>query len=139
MSGDETDDSLADDPRDLRQKGFRSPAAEYIGQKLSLDRKLNKNPPSTFFWRVRGDELRVMGIRDGDLLVVDRSRRPMHGSLAVCIIDRQFRIRRLRRWGDVLVPMPLRRRPEIDPLEPAEVWGVVRAIVRDLEHESRPG
>jgi DNA polymerase V len=127
---------VPEDPRDLRQLGFKSGAAEYIGQVLSLDRRVVRNPPATFFWRVRGDELRRIGLRHGDLLVVDRSMEPRHDCLAVCVIAGEFRVRRLRGWGGILVPVNLRRSTEIDPLEPAEVWGVVKAIVRELDHGS---
>lgn len=120
------------DPRDLRQVGFKSGAAEYIREVLSLDKRLIRNPAATFFWRVKGDELRRIGLRDGDLLVVDRSEEARHDNLAVCVIEGQFRIRRLRGWGGVLVPVPLRNSTHLDPLEPAEVWGVVKAIIREV-------
>src|SRR4051812_48186222 len=115
----------ARDPRDLTQKGFKSNAAEYIGRVLSLDQRVMRNSPSTFFWKVNGDEIRRLGFRDGDLLVVDRSLTPGHGCVAVCIIDDNPCVRRLRRWGDVLVPVPLWRPTQFDPFEKVEVWGVV--------------
>lgn len=134
----ESDKGFPRDPRDLRQRGFRSGAAEWIEGVLSLDQRAIRNPYSTFFWRAKGDESRILGIRDGDLLLVDRAEEPQHGDLAVCVIDREFRIRRIRRWGKVLVPAPLRRSEKVDPLEATEVWGVIVLVIRELKHPSRP-
>ena len=133
----ETEEGFPSDPRDLRQRGFRSGAAEYIGQVLSLDQHLIRNRPSTFFWRVRGDVTRILGLRNGDLLLVDRSLEPRHDDLAVVVVEKRFRIRRLRRWGDTLIPAPLRRSEKIDPFESWEVWGVIRAVIRDFKHGDR--
>lgn len=138
MDDEETCDLRVNDPRDSKQAGFKSAAAEYIGQVLSLDQRFVRNRPATYFWWVRGDESRILGLRDGDLLIVDRSLEPAHGDLVVCVIGGEFRIRRLRRWGQILVPAPLRRSEETDPFEKAEVWGVIRVFARELKHGHRP-
>ncbi len=119
-------------PLDLRQKGFKSGAAEYIGRLLNLDQRLITNRPASFFWRVRGDEARILGLKHGDLLLVDRSLPPRHGRLAVCVINRKFYIRRLRRFGAVLVPARLKTGDASDPFEVPEIWGVIRAVIREF-------
>ena len=136
--GEKREEPFVRDARDLRQRGFRSGAAEYISDHLNLDQRLVKNPFSTFFWQARGDEARIVGIRNGDLLVLDLSEEPQHGDLAVVWMNRGFRIRRLRRWGDQLVPVPLRRFEKLDPFEEIEVWGVILFVVREFRHPRRP-
>jgi DNA polymerase V len=136
MNGENPGD-FPSDPRDLRQLGFKSHATEYIGQSLSLDQRFVTHKPATYYWRVNGDEVRRLGFRDGDLLVVDKSLQPRHGCLAVCVIDGQFRVRRLRRWGDLLIPVPLHRPTEFNPFEQTEVWGVIRAVVREFKEGIR--
>lgn len=130
----QTEEEFPSDPRDVRHQGFRSGAAEYIGETLDLNRRLVRNRPATFFWRVRGDETRILGLKNGDLLLVDRSLPPDHGNLVICIMEKRFRIRRLRRWGDHLISAPLRRSERARNTEPAEVWGVVRAVIREFEY-----
>jgi DNA polymerase V len=134
---DDYEHPFPDDPRDLRQLGFRSGAAEYLSHVLSLDQHIIQNPYATFFWKAKGDEARILGIKDGDLLIVDRSEEPRHDDIVVCIIDRVFRIRRIRRFGDLLIPAPLRRSEKMDPFESCEVWGVIVFVVREFKHPNR--
>jgi DNA polymerase V len=111
------EESFPNDPRDLRQLCFKSGAAEYIHQVLSLDREFVKNPPATYFWRVRGDEYRILGLKNRDLLIVDCSVKPAHGSLAICVIDGYYRIRRLQRWRGEFLPLRLRNPSLTDPFD----------------------
>ena len=56
--------------------GFPSPAEQYVEPPLDLNAYLVKRPAATFFIRVEGDSMIGDGIRDGDVLVVDRSLDP---------------------------------------------------------------
>ncbi|RRJ84005.1 LexA family protein [Aestuariirhabdus litorea] len=67
--------------------GFPSPADDYIDRPLDLNEHLIKHPAATYFARANGDSLNGRGIFDRDLLVVDRSLRPLHGDLVVAAID----------------------------------------------------
>jgi len=55
--------------------GFPSPADDFVEEAIDPARLLIANPPATFLVRVAGDSMRDAGIHDGDILVVDRSRR----------------------------------------------------------------
>lgn len=52
--------------------GFPSAAEGYEDQPLDLY-ELIPNPAATFFFRVKGDDLRHEHLRDGSYLIVDRS------------------------------------------------------------------
>ena len=56
--------------------GFPSPAEQYLEPPLDLNELLVKRPAATYFVRVEGDSMIGAGIRDKDLLVVDRSLTP---------------------------------------------------------------
>ena len=56
--------------------GFPSPATDYVEDDIDLNAHLIKNIPSTFLIRVQGKSMSNIGIRDGDLLVVDKSLNP---------------------------------------------------------------
>jgi DNA polymerase V len=77
------------------EMGFPSPAQDYIEERLSLDSRLISKPAATFFMRAGATYLRD-GIIQGALLIVDRSLRAFDGSLLVCSIDGELRIKRYR-------------------------------------------
>lgn len=117
------------DPRDLEQSGFKSGAAEFIHSVLSLDQRFNPLPPDTHFFRVRGDTLRLLALRHGDLLLVDTALPPLPSDLALCILDGRVTVRRLRRVEGQVVPVPLRG----EVMGEWRVWGVVRSVVREMK------
>lgn len=71
--------------------GFPSPAKDYAEAELSLDELCIKSRTATFFMRAEGNYPRV-GIFADCILVVDRSRRPVDGSIVVADVDGRFRI-----------------------------------------------
>ena len=54
---------------------FGSPACDYVENSLDLNRFLISHPIATYFMKMQGDALKNAGIFNGDILVVDRSRR----------------------------------------------------------------
>ena len=80
--------------------GFPSPAEQYQETPLDLNELLVKRPAATFFVKVQGDSMIGEGIRDGDLLVVDRSLRPASGDVIIACIDGDFTVKTYRRDKD---------------------------------------
>ncbi len=76
--------------------GFPSPAQDFIDIAIDLNKELVRNPSSTFYGRVKGDSMRDMGINDGDLLVIDRSLVAQNGKIAVCCLDGDFIIKKIK-------------------------------------------
>jgi len=81
---------------DSLSAGFPSAAEGYEDEPLNLHDWLVRNPAATFFFRVSGDVLREEHIRDGSLLVVDRSLTPSRGRLVVAEECGQFIVVRFR-------------------------------------------
>jgi DNA polymerase V len=75
--------------------GFPSAAEGYEDQPLDLY-ELIPNPAATFFFRVKGDDLRHEHLRDGSYLIVDRSLIPQRGRLVLVEEDGQFVVRRFQ-------------------------------------------
>ena len=67
--------------------GFPSPAEQYQETPLDLNELLVMRPAATYFVRVEGDSMLGAGIRDGDLLVVDRSLRPADGDVIIASVE----------------------------------------------------
>jgi DNA polymerase V len=115
---------------------------DYEEGRIDLNRELVASPLSTFLMRVRGDAMGPDGIRDGDLVVIDRSLNPCPGCVVVALLEGRFIVRRLG-----LGPGGGRQRPRLEasdgvsppiPLNDgqgggAELWGVVRHAVCLLE------
>lgn len=66
--------------------GFPSPADDYMDRELDLLELLVKHPAATFFCRVTGDSMLGAGIHDGDILIVDRAVKPVHGDVVVAAV-----------------------------------------------------
>jgi DNA polymerase V len=115
--------------------GFPSPAQDFIDLSIDLNKELIKHPSATFFGRVRGSSMKDAGINNGDLLIVDKSMNPTDGKIAVCFIDGEFTVKRLKVEKDCcwLVPEnesyePIRVTAENDFI----VWGIVVYVIKAL-------
>ncbi|HAS1562248.1 S24 family peptidase [Enterobacter asburiae] len=92
--------------------GFPSPAADYVEERISLDKRLIAHPSATYMMIAGTTYLRA-GIMKGAMLIVDSSLTPKDGSLLVCAVDGEFRIMRYR-----AIPHPCLENPENGRREP---------------------
>src|SRR5258707_989953 len=83
--------------------GFPSAAEGYEDEPLNLHAWLVRNPAATFFYRVSGDDLAAEHVRDGSILVVDRSLSPRAGHLVLVEVDGAFAVMRHRTGTPVRV------------------------------------
>ena len=63
---------------------------------IDLNKELVPHPSSTFYGRVKGDSMKEEEIEDGDILVIDKSLELMNDDLAVCFVDGEFTLKRVR-------------------------------------------
>lgn len=115
--------------------GFPSPADDHLEPPLDLNRSLIRNPASTFFARVDGDSMKDDCIDDGDLLVVDKSVEPYDGCVAVCFLEGEFTLKRVRLGGDKITLMPANKRYkpiEVNRDDDFAIWGVVTYTIRKV-------
>lgn len=115
--------------------GFPSPADDFIDKSLDLNEHLIKHPAATFFVEVQGDSMINAGIHPGALLVVDRSRIPMSGSIVLAVLNGEFTVKRLKKEkGQVMLcPENPKYKPvTILPDQDFEVWGVVAHVIRSF-------
>ncbi|WP_095508935.1 LexA family protein [Rubrivirga marina] len=112
--------------------GFPSPADDYAEGELDLRDLLGASSPSVFFCRAEGWSMRDEGIRDGDVLVVDRAIEPESGMVVVAAVDGELTVKRYVRRGERVVL--LAANPDHEPIELLDgqdlvVWGVVTSHV----------
>ncbi len=119
--------------------GFPSPADDYIDTGIDLNEELIKHPASTFFLRVSGHSMIGSGVKDGDLLLVDRSLDARPGSIVVAILDGNFTVKRLERHrGIICLEADHPSHPPIDLscYENIQIWGVAIYSIHNLKHPS---
>ena len=88
--------------KDSVSAGFPSPADDYTEENIDLNEHLISNPFSTFFLRVKGDSMINAGIKDKDLIIVDKSLTARPGNIVIAMIDGEFTIKRLSIKNDEL-------------------------------------
>ena len=115
--------------------GFPSPAGDFKQDRISLDKELIKNKEATFFARVSGQSMVGAGLDNNDLLVIDRSLEPTNNKIAVCLIDGEFTVKRLKVENDRiwLKPENLDYRPiEITEENQFIIWGIVTNVIKKV-------
>ena len=113
--------------------GFPSPAQDYMEQAIDLNKELIRHPASTFYGRVTGDSMRDEGIEEGDILVIDKSLELLNDDLAVCFIDGEFTVKRVRLEPDAAWLVPSNSNyPPIKVTKDNEfmVWGIVTYTIK---------
>lgn len=115
--------------------GFPSPADDFKELRISIDQEVVKNEEATFYARVAGESMQGAGLDDGDLLVIDRSKEPQNNNIAVCFIDGEFTVKRLKVEAECIYLMP--ENSKYKPIRVTEeneliIWGVVTFVVKKV-------
>lgn len=113
--------------------GFPSPAQDYLEQAIDLNKELIRHPASTFYGRVVGNSMRDEGIEEGDILIIDKSLELIDDDLAVCFIDGEFTVKRVRLESDAAWLVPSNSEyPLIKVTKDNDfmVWGIVTYTIK---------
>ena len=75
------------------------------------------------------------GFNDGDLLIIDRSLTPSDGKIAVCFIDGEFTVKRIKKDKDCI--WLVAENKSYKPIKVTKdndfiVWGMVTNIVKSV-------
>jgi DNA polymerase V len=114
------------------QAGFPSPADDFFHDYISLDELLVDHKETTFFARVSGSSM-GNDFSDGDLLIIDKSLEWEENKIALCFIDGEFTLKRIKLKDGkcYLVPsnkdFPL---IEVNYEQGVTIWGVVKYSIR---------
>lgn len=115
--------------------GFPSPAMDFMESSIDLNQVLVENPIATFYVQVEGNSMIDAGIQDKDLLVVDRSLEPRNNKIAICLLDGEFTVKRIRLENNELFLMP--ENSSYQPIQVTEenqliIWGIVTYVIKKL-------
>ena len=94
-----------------------------------------KNTNATFYGRVKGDSMKDVGIHHGDLLIIDKSLEPQDGKIAVCYIDGEFLVKKIKIEKDCcwLIAanenyLPIKVTSENEFI----IWGIVVHVIKNF-------
>ena len=116
--------------------GYPAPTEDFdVQHRLSLDRELVRNKETTFYARVSGQSMIGAGLDDNDLLVIDRSLEPSNNKIAVCFLDGEFTVKRLRVDADGVWLKP--ENPNYPIINVTEdnnflIWGIVTNVIKKV-------
>ena len=113
--------------------GFPSPAADDLEDEIDPIAWVVRHPTSTFWWRVEGNCLWDVGIRDGDLIAVDRAGKRRIGRAVLAVVDGAVTAKILRKRNNRYFLAPANEQehfPDIELNEDSEIWGVIAGVVR---------
>lgn len=115
--------------------GFPSPADDFLDLSIDLNKEYVKNPDATFYGRVKGDSMIGAGLNNGDLLIIDKSLEPQNGKIAVCYIDGNFTVKRIKIEKECVYLMaenekylPIKVTQDNDFI----IWGVVTTVIKSV-------
>ncbi len=115
--------------------GFPSPADDYIEKTLDLNDLLIQKPAATFFVRAEGESMLGAGIHPNDILVVDRSIKPVIGKIVICALQGELTVKRLKSVSDEVILgaenpaySDITVKKEFDFV----IWGVVTNVIHPV-------
>lgn len=114
--------------------GFPSPATDSLEVRLSITDFFTSNPTATFFGRAIGSSLEGIGIFENDILVIDRSLRPVNNDIIVMAYEGGFTAKKVLKEGNqVFLISENSNYPPVEVADPDNliVWGVVSKIIKD--------
>jgi repressor LexA len=114
------------------QAGFPSPAEEATMTPLSLDRMLIKRRGQTYMLEVQGESMKEAGILDGDLVIVEKNKKPARGDIVLALVENEYTLKYLQmeRGKPVLVPANRRYKKIYPNPSRLKIEAVASAIIR---------
>ncbi len=118
------------------QAGIPSTAEDaFIEHWIDMNDFLIKHPGDTFYLKVEGESMRDVGIKSGDVIVVDRVVEPFEGCIAVVDVDGDFTVKTFSHVSGKLWLVPANADFKAIRLQKGQtcaVWGVVTAVVHKI-------
>ncbi|MHB1316680.1 MAG: transcriptional repressor LexA [Minisyncoccota bacterium] len=115
----------------LVEAGIPSLAEEDVLDTLSIDQYLIKHRDNTYLLEVKGDSMIDEGIKEGDLVIVERSGIAKDGDIVIAEVDGGWTMKFFMKKGNTVYLMPANKNykpiyPEYDLKIAAIVKGVIR-------------
>src|SRR3989344_8702397 len=116
----------------LVEAGFPTSAEEHVLDTMSIDEYLINDKDSSYLLEVKGDSMIDAGIQEGDLVIVERSKRdPKDGDIVIAEVDGGWTMKHFRKKGNEIFLEPANKKYKpIYPEENLVVAAIVKGVVR---------
>lgn len=114
--------------------GFPSAAEDFVESAIDLNKYVVKHPSATYFARVNGTSMEP-DLSEGDLLIIDRSLEPANGRIAVCFVDGEFTVKRIRIEKEKCLLIPSNAGyPILEVTKDNDflIWGIVSYVIKKV-------
>ncbi len=115
----------------LVEAGFPTSTDEEMTDTLSIDDYLIEHKGSTYLLEVKGDSMIDEGIKEGDLVVVERRGEPKSGDIVIAEVDGGWTMKYFKKSGNKiwLEPANSKYKP-IYPKYDFKVAAIVKGVIR---------
>jgi repressor LexA len=128
--------TLTRNPRALKLAGevcagIPTSAEEELRGIVSFDEYLVRHPETSFLLSVTGDSMIDAGIREKDLVIVEKNKEPKNGDIILAEVDGNWTMKYFCRKGKVVTLEAANSKyPPIIPQTDLRIAGVITAVVR---------
>lgn len=113
--------------------GFASVMDDKIEKRISIDKLLEINSPSTFIFKVSGDSMTDIGILDGDYVTIRKTPEAKIGDIVLAVIDNEFTLKTYKKDSAGYYLKPENRAyPILRPRFSLSIFGVATGVTRRL-------
>lgn len=115
----------------LVEAGFPSATEEQLTETVSLDDLLIRHRDSTYLLEVKGDSMIDEGIKEGDLVIVERKGEPKDGDIVIAEFDHGWTMKYYRkRNGKIYLEAANKKYGLMFPKEELKVAAIVKGVIR---------
>lgn len=115
----------------LVEAGIPTQAEELFDNTTSLDDYLVENRESSYLLEVKGDSMIEEGIKEGDLVLVERKGEPKDGDIVIAEVDGGWTMKYFRKKGNKIYLEPANKKYKpIFPQYEFRVAAIVKGVIR---------
>ena len=115
----------------LVEAGIPTSVDPDTSESLNIDEYLVGNKESTYLLEVRGDSMIDEGIKEGDLVVVERRGNPKDGDIVIAEVDGGWTMKYFKKKGNLIYLKPANKNySPIYPQYDLKVAAIVKGVIR---------
>lgn len=115
----------------LVEAGFPTSTDEELTDSLSIDDYLIEHKDSSYLLEVKGDSMIEEGIKEGDLVLVERKGEPKNGDIVIAEVDGGWTMKYFKKSGSKIWLEPANKKYKpIYPKYDFKVAAIVKGVIR---------
>ena len=113
------------------EAGFPTSVDQMTGESLNIDQYLVGNKEAVYLLEVKGDSMIDEGIKEGDLVLVERRGNPKDGDIVIAEIDGGWTMKYFKKKGNLVYLKPANKNySPIYPQYDLKVAAIVKGVIR---------